>query len=156
MRILDILPEERVVVDRSGSAVRDKSGALRVLSELLAPTVGVEPAKVEALLAEREKLQSTGIGDGVAIPHTSLEAVTARAAALLLCPSGVPFDSIDGADANIILGVVGPKEATGEHLRMLARISRVLRDVKTREALLACESPRQAHELIVSRDQALG
>ena len=112
--------------------------------------------RVAADAAERERLQSTGIGDGVAIPHTSVEAATRRAAALVLSPQGVPFDAIDGANVHIVLGVVGPKDATGEHLRVLARISRLLRDEATRRSLANAPTPGDAFAIIESREQQLG
>src|SRR4051812_48254017 len=121
MRITDILPAESIYVDEA-SVVHVKGDSLRILAELLAPALGCEGQSIERLLAERERLQSTGIGDGVAIPHTSLEAAGRRAAALVICPRGIPFDAIDGGAVNIVLGVIGPKDATGEHLRVLARI----------------------------------
>jgi PTS system nitrogen regulatory IIA component len=156
MRITDILPSERIYVDASGSAVHEKAEALRVLSKLLAPALHADSEAIERLLAERERLQSTGIGDGVAIPHTSLEAAACRAAALVVCPKGVPFDAIDGANVNIVLGVIGPKDATGEHLRVLARISRLLRDEATRKSLSSSATPGDAFQIIASREQQLG
>jgi PTS system nitrogen regulatory IIA component len=155
MRLTDILAVERILVDEPGSVVRDKAAALRILAELLAPAAGVEAASIEHLLAEREGLQSTGIGDGVAIPHTSVEAAPGQAAALLICPRGVPFDAIDGKDVTILFGVVGPRKATGEHLRVLARISRLLRDEPARRQLLACPSPAAVYALIEAQDAEL-
>lgn len=156
MRITEILPAQRIFVDNGGSVVGDKTSAIKKLSELLAPALGCEREALEDLLAERERLQSTGIGDGVAIPHTSVEAASKRAAALVLVPKGVPFDAIDGADVNIVLGVVGPKDATGEHLRILARISRLLRNEATRRALAESVSPDAAYRVIESREEQLG
>lgn len=156
MRITDILPADRIYVDAGGAQIHDKTDALRVLSELLAPALDCLPEAVEQLLMERERLQSTGIGDGVAIPHTSVEAAACRAAALVLCPGGVPFEAIDGGRVKIVLGVVGPKDATGEHLRVLARISRVLRDEATRDALAKAPSPADAFRVLESREQQLG
>ncbi|HLV20155.1 MAG TPA: PTS sugar transporter subunit IIA [Polyangiaceae bacterium] len=148
MRLTDILPADRILVDADGAVVQDKQAALRLLAHLLAPAVGAERAVVEEVLAERERLQSTGIGDGVAIPHASMEAAPRQAAALLLCPGGVPFDALDGEAVTIIFGVVGPRGATGEHLRTLARISRLLRDARTRARLVHADSAQKAHQLI--------
>lgn len=155
MRLCDILSEERILVDSDGGFVRDKSDALRLLAHLISPVLSVEQQRVEQLLTEREQLQSTGIGDGVAVPHTSMQDVTAQAAALLLCPHGVPFNSIDGQPVRIVFGVVGPKAATGEHLKTLARISRLLRNGATRSALADAASPGDAYELIRERDEGL-
>jgi PTS system nitrogen regulatory IIA component len=155
MKLSDILTPERIVVDSDGGFVRQKPDAIRILSHILAPAVGVDQPLIERQLTERERLQSTGIGDGVAIPHTSIDAAPYQAAALLLCPLGVPFDAIDGADVNIIFGVVGPKRATGEHLRTLARISRLLRDPATRDKLAHAQGPEAAYELIEANDAAM-
>lgn len=156
MRLADVLREERILVDAEGERARDKRDVLRVLASLLAPTVGGDEDELLRWFAERETLQSTGIGDGVAIPHTSSELATQQAGALLLFPRGIPFDSIDGKDCTIVFGVVGPKRAAGEHLRLLARISRLLRNPQTRSALVACTSSRAALRLITAQDGAEG
>lgn len=153
MRLSDIITSDRILVDRDG-AVPNKAEALRSLSRLLASAVSSSEEEVLTLLLEREQLQSTGIGDGVAIPHSALEHAEAQAAALLLFPKGIDFDAIDGKPVHIVFGVVGPKRATGEHLRTLARISRLLRDEATRKQLADAESAQSAYELIESHDQA--
>lgn len=152
MRLCEILSVDRILVDADGGSVRNKPDALRVLAELLSPALGIDKSHVEALLLERERLQSTGIGDGVAIPHTAVEEAENQAAALLLLPRGIDFEAIDGASVQIVFGVVGPKRATGEHLRTLARISRLLRDGATRARLLASPSSAAAFELISDHD----
>mgnify|MGYP003575635491 CR=1 FL=1 len=119
MRLCEILSIDRILVDRDGGRVRNKMDARRFLAELLSPALHVEKSLIEALLSERERLQSTGIGDGVAIPHTAVEEAEVQAAALILCPGGIEFEAIDGEKVKIIFGVVGPKRATGEHLRTL-------------------------------------
>jgi nitrogen PTS system EIIA component len=156
MFISDILNESRVFVDHDPRQVRSKTEALRVLSGLLAPGLESEPGAVEELLLAREGLQSTGIGDGVAIPHASIESAPGRVAALVVCPDGVPFDSVDGQDARIIVGVVGPRQTAGEHLRVLARVSRLLRERPLREALTSSTTPAEAYSLIRERDRELG
>jgi len=152
MRLCEILSIDRILVDRDGGRVKNKLDALRFLAELLSPALGVEKSLIEALLSERERLQSTGIGDGVAIPHTAVEEAEAQAAALILCPQGIGFEAIDGEKVNIVFGVVGPKRATGEHLRTLARISRLLRDEGTRDRLISAPSAEAAYQLISQHD----
>jgi PTS system nitrogen regulatory IIA component len=153
MRLSDIITSDRIVVDRQG-ALPNKAEALRALSGLLGSAVGAPQEEVLALLLEREQLQSTGIGEGVAIPHSALEHAEAQAAALLLFPQGIDFDAIDGQPVHIVFGVVGPKRATGEHLRTLARISRLLRDEGTRKQLVNAETSKSAYALIESHDAA--
>lgn len=156
MRLCEILAEDRILVDSDGGAIQTKSDALRLMARMLAPAVDVEPAEVERLLADREKLQSTGIGDGVAIPHASADTAARQAAALLLCPRGVPFDAIDGENVTIIFGVLGPRRATGEHLRTLARISRLLRDESTRTKLKTSAGATEAFRFIEAHEEAMG
>ena len=152
MRLCEILGVERILVDADGAKVKDKADALRTLARLLAPALALEATHVEALLIERERLQSTGIGEGVAIPHTAVGEAETQAAAVILCRQGIDFEAIDGGKVKIIFGVVGPKRATGEHLRTLARISRLLRDPATREQLLAADSSAQVFDLIQTHD----
>jgi PTS system nitrogen regulatory IIA component len=154
MRLSEILSVDRILVDVDGTFVKTKGDALRLLGQMLSPVLGVEQGTVEHLLVERENLQSTGIGDGVAIPHCSLDTAEAQAGALVLCPRGIDFDAIDDEKVEIIFGVVGPKRATGEHLRTLARISRLLRDEQTRLRLLSSPNPAAAYELVRSHEAA--
>jgi nitrogen PTS system EIIA component len=151
MRLSDIITKDRILVDRNG-ALPNKAAALHALAGLLGSAVSAPEAEVLALLLEREQLQSTGIGDGVAIPHSALEHADAQAGALLLFPKGIDFDAIDSQPVHIVFGVVGPKRATGEHLRTLARISRLLRDEGTRKLLANVDSSEAAYELIESHD----
>jgi len=152
MRLCDILTIDRIIVDTDGAQVPNKDAALKKLAEMLSPAVGVPEHEVLDLLLERERLQSTGIGDGVAIPHTALDHAEQQAAALVLCPRGVDFEAIDGKRVNIVFGVVGPKRATGEHLRTLARISRLLRDDGTRSRLVSAASREEVYGLIAAHD----
>jgi nitrogen PTS system EIIA component len=155
MRLCEILSSDRIIVDRA-HMVHDKAGALGALGQLLAPSVGLEAGEVTQRLEEREKLQSTGIGEGIAIPHTSFDAVEQHIAALLLCPPGIDFDAIDGSKVSIIFCVVGPKRSTGEHLRTLARISKLLKNETTRARLVGSQSAGAAYSLIEAEDRALG
>jgi nitrogen PTS system EIIA component len=149
MILTDILSCDRVRVAVRGSGVQTKDEALHALAALLGGGAS-SPGESEfyRVLGEREALQSTGIGDGVAIPHGALENLAGQVAALLICPSGVPFDAIDGGLVFILFAVVGPKRATGEHLKTLARISRLLRDPSFREKLLASSDRTEAYGLI--------
>jgi len=154
MRLCDILSVQRIFVDPKGEETGDKAAVLHRLAELLAAELGVSAEEVRIPLLEREQLQSTGIGDGVAIPHTSLDAATSQTAALLLCPQGVAFEAIDGAPVRIVFGVVGPKRAASEHLKILAKVSRLLRSPETRRRLLESTSPQQAYSLIEEHESS--
>jgi PTS system nitrogen regulatory IIA component len=154
MRFTEILTAERVQVARPDEPVRSKAEVLDRLAVLLANGSGEAPGTIHKVLADREALQSTGIGDGVAIPHGSLEALERQTAAVLLCPGGVEYDSIDGRPARIVVGVVGPRRASGEHLKMLARVSRLLRDGAFRDRLLAAADGPSAFGVIRSEEES--
>lgn len=147
MRLTDILTVDRILVDTSSQSA-SKGQVLAELARLLSGDATYSSQKIEAHLTERERLQSTGIGDGVAIPHTSLEDFQEQRAALILVREGVEFDSIDGKPACIIFGVVGPKRAASEHLKILAKVSRLLKSPETRRRLLEASTREQAYSLI--------
>jgi PTS system nitrogen regulatory IIA component len=151
MRLTDLLTQERVAIRHAtsdGQPAFDKAAALAVLAELLAGGARADSGEVRRVLAEREQLQSTGIGDGVAIPHGALPRLDAQCAALLVVPEGVDFAAIDGVKVNLLFAVIGPKRATGEHLKTLARISRLLRNKEFRERLVGAADSKSAYELI--------
>lgn len=154
MGVIEILTPERVsVASATEGVVRSKLEAIRRLSVLLSHWQStVEPAEIERILSEREKLQSTGVGGGVAIPHGALDRLDHTIGAVLLCPTPIEFDAIDGAPVSILFAVVGPKRATGEHLKTLARVSRLLRDDAFRMRLLAAPTGRAAYMLIAAEE----
>ena len=156
MQLREILSAERIFVDSDGALTADKQHALQLLAKLLAPVVKCDVQTLERRLLEREQLQSTGIGDGVAIPHTSVESAAGQAAALLVCPQGIEFEAIDNKPVYLIFGVVGPRQATGDHLRALARISRLLRDAAVRQKLAGSPSARAALDLIAYQEDTMG
>lgn len=152
MRLVEILAEDRVVVARN---LPGKEAALHAVAHLLARGAAVPEVMVHGVLVEREALQSTGIGDGVAIPHGFLGELVTQVAALMVVPEGVAFDAIDGRPAKIILGVVGPKKgmhAQVEHLRILARVSKVLREPGLREKLIGASDSQAVYDLIRDAD----
>ncbi len=154
MRLTDILTADRVQVATHRDGIRSKPEVIARLAELLAPAASREPPAIQKILADRELLQSTGIGDGVAIPHGSLDTLQQQTAAVLLCPEGVEFEAIDGRPVRIVVGVIGPRRSTGEHLRMLARISRLLRDGSFRDRLLSSPDGALAFQAISHEEEA--
>ncbi len=155
MGVLQILSADRVsVASEAEGLVRSKPEALRRIAELLTRSTDITTAapEVERVLAEREKLQSTGVGGGVAIPHASLEGLERHVGAVLLSPHPIDFDAIDRAPVSILFAVVGPKRAAGEHLKTLARVSRLLRDDEFRKRLLMAPSGAEAFEIIAAEE----
>jgi PTS system nitrogen regulatory IIA component len=163
MRLTDLLTAERVGIEReqkqatsNGAPPLDKNQALARLALMLAGGVHVAAAEVERVLLEREALQSTGIGEGVAIPHGALPQLDAQCAALLIVPDGVEFQAIDGTKVTILFAVIGPKRATGEHLKTLARVSRLLRNKAFRDRLIGAADARAVYDLIAAEEAKPG
>ena len=154
MGVVDILTAERVsVAGVAEGEVRSKTEALARLGALLANGHGFAGAReIESVLVERENLQSTGVGGGVAIPHGVIDRLEAQIGAVLLCPKGIDFDAIDHEPVTILFAVMGPKKATGEHLKTLARVSRLLRLEDFRARLLSQTSGAAAFELLRAED----
>jgi PTS system nitrogen regulatory IIA component len=154
MGVVDILTAERVsVAGATEGEVRSKPDALARLAALLARGhASVAVAEIEGVLSERERLQSTGVGGGVAIPHGVIDRFEMQVGAVLLCPHGIDFDAIDREPVYILFAVMGPKRATGEHLKTLARVSRLLRLDDFRARLLAQPTGAAAFEMLRAED----
>jgi PTS system nitrogen regulatory IIA component len=148
MRLTDLLSPERVGIKRDDGEPFDKEMAIARLATLIGARDGVSVAEIEHALLERERLQSTGIGEGVAIPHGALPQLSEQVAALLIVPSGVDFQAIDDASVRILFGVITPKRATGEHLKTLARVSRLLRNKDFRARLVGSPTAQAVYDLI--------
>jgi PTS system nitrogen regulatory IIA component len=154
MGVSEILSPDHVsVASEAEGLVRSKAEALRRLAALLSRHQTSAPAdEIERVLTDRERLQSTGVGGGVAIPHGAIDRLDHTVGAVLLCPAPIDFDAIDGAPVSILFAVIGPKRATGEHLKTLARVSRLLRDDGFRARLLAAKSGKAAFALIAAEE----
>jgi nitrogen PTS system EIIA component len=150
MRLTDILSEERVTTALTATT---KEEALSALAQLFtADDPALDARAVYEVLSERERLASTGIGSGVAIPHGRIGQLERLRAAIAISPSGIPFEAIDGAPVRIVVGVLAPQHHTGDHLRVLARVSRLLRSQQVRESLLAAADAHAAFEIIARAD----
>ncbi|NRA35728.1 MAG: PTS sugar transporter subunit IIA [Polyangiaceae bacterium] len=156
MLIIELLSLDRIVVDPDGTQAKDKSSAIHILADSLASGVGQPAELVEEALQLREELGSTGVGGGVAIPHAYLADAPTHQLSLLIVPTGVEFDSIDGEPSRILMGLVGPKSAAAAHLRALARISRLLRDEGRRDQLMACTTPELVYDCLERMDAEIG
>jgi PTS system nitrogen regulatory IIA component len=150
---LHALLTEDTILDRLDARSRDD--VLREMVEHLAPRAAVEPAEdVLAKLLEREKLGTTAIGGGVAIPHCKVSGLKAPLVALGVSRAGVPFDAADGKPVHLIFLVVSPLENPDVNLGLLASIAKLVRHsgslasklVKGRTAKKRLEILRRAEE----------
>ena len=135
---------------------RDKKGSIKELVELLARSGEVKPKDKEFLvkiLFDRERLGSTGIGQGVGIPHGKSSNVKKLIGAVGISKPGVEFDSLDGEPAHIFFLLIAPQESAGPHLKALARISRLLKDKYFRDMLKNAPDAKELIRIISREDQ---
>jgi PTS system nitrogen regulatory IIA component len=137
MKIMEILAKDAVILDLGVQSKRE------VLAEMAAALAKVEPQiaadRLLEVLLEREALQSTGIGEGVAIPHGKLGGLDRLVATFARSREGVEFDSIDGQPTHHFFLLVVPEHSGGQYLKALARISRFFRDAAFRQRLFEGE-----------------
>lgn len=104
-------------------------------------------------LKDREEILSTGIGEGLAIPHAKMDEIDEFKAAFARLPDGVDFKSLDGKPAHLVFLLLSPKGEAGKHVRVLARVSRILKNASFRERLLEAETDDAIYDLIVEADE---
>ncbi len=150
MKIQDIVSPEAIVDDLRADS---KEGVLRELSEVIATIVPKLSAdSLAAILMERESLGSTGIGDGVAIPHGKVGGIEHLVAAFGRSRNGVQFHSLDGKPAHLFFLIVAPEYSAGMHLKALARISRLLKDERFRRSLLEAKDVGELRRILHEED----
>jgi PTS system nitrogen regulatory IIA component len=146
-----VLTRETVVLNLQSE---DKDGIIEELIDVLVAAGKIEDRKA-ALKAvmEREKKMSTGLQNGIAIPHGKTDTVESLIAALGMKKAGIAFDSLDGQPAQIILITLSPVSRTGPHIQFLADISRTLHDAKVRQRVLDAATEEDVLEILAG-DQA--
>jgi PTS system nitrogen regulatory IIA component len=150
MKITDILVREGSILDLTSST---KDGLLAEMAgRLAAVETGLGADRLLEVLKERESLQSTGIGEGVAIPHGKIGGLDRLVATFARSTGGVDFDSIDGQPTHLFFLLVVPEQSGGQHLKALARISRFFRDASFREKLLVADELDQIFRAIEEED----
>ena len=148
MKLVDVLKPDAVVADLAGRT------APEVLAELCRPVagrLGLEPDRLVQVLLDRERLGSTSVGEGVAIPHGRLPGLPALVAAFGRSP-GVDFRAVDGRPVRLFLALFAPENAAGAHVKVLARVSRLFRSAPFREAILAAPDAAAIYQLIEAED----
>ena len=100
--------------------------------------------QVERALVVREKSMTTGMEHGIAIPHAAIDGIDDLVAVLGLNPAGIPFETLDGEPARIVIGLIIPRSKKLAHIKTLAEIAKLLSKAEVRERLLACTTPSEA------------
>lgn len=146
MKLTDYLSEPGISMDLKGA---DKSEILRNLVALLTKTVQVnDTEKIISTLEEREKLKTTGIGSGIAIPHCKSDEVDNVHIVVGISKPGIDFQALDEQPAHFFFLLVAPEKAGSEHLKASAKIVRLFREPDFRKSLLQCETAGEVIEYI--------
>ena len=150
MKVMDIFRKEYIV---EGLKSKSKREVLAELSGVfLQGNVKYNHEEMINTLLEREKLGSTGIGDGVAIPHGKLANLEELVVSFGRSKEGVEFDAMDGRPAHIFFLLMAPEDTTGKHLKALAKISKMLKDSSFRKKLLEAKSKDELYTIITEKD----
>lgn len=154
MRISEMLDARAVSAEIAATGKRD------VLDELAQAVAAAHPelnrGKVVQTLLDREKLGSTGVGEGIAIPHGKLAGLNRIVVGFGRSRKGINFDAIDGKPVHLLFVLLAPEDSPGTHLKALARISRLLKDLPFRKRLLDAGDAAELYEVIRREDEAIG
>jgi fructose-specific phosphotransferase system IIA component len=145
MKISDILTEDLVVAGLKGSSKNDVIDAMVDLVAL-SPKV-LDKEKVRSAILERERIMSTGVGNGFAIPHGKTDAVAEIVAAFAVTEEEIDYDSLDEKPVRLVFLLVGKDNLVGPHIKLLSRISRLMNKEEFRKRLLLVTSPKEIIEL---------
>ncbi|MBQ9090760.1 MAG: PTS sugar transporter subunit IIA [Anaerotignum sp.] len=152
MRISELLKKESIAI---GKQPRDKASAIDQLVELLAKSGNLkDKGKFKQAILEREKLSTTGIGEGIAIPHGKSSAVKKAALAAMVVPKGVDFESADGQDTHLLFMIAVPENGTNLHLEVLERLAAMLMHEDFRKKLMEVKNPGEFLKIISAEEEA--
>ncbi len=150
MRILDFLRRDAVIASLEATTKQ------QVLIEMVEPIAManscIDQAQLVATLIEREKMGSTGIGGGIAIPHGKLDGLDRLEASFAKSSKGVDFNSMDGKPAHLFFLIVAPRNSAADHLKALARVSRVFKDPVLKDRLRNADSSAEIYQILEESD----
>lgn len=145
MDITQLLAADRIITLKTET----KDDALKALVKVLGKTSAVAKEKELAkAIMERERILSTGVGSGIAVPHAKIASVREFVAALGISKAGVPFDSQDHLPVHIMIMVAGPEGQNEEYLRILARFTHILKSEQTQKRILEAKKPEQVMAIL--------
>ncbi len=150
MKILDVLLKEAILSDLKAD---DKKGVLEELVTPVARIADINHDYLVKVLMERERLGSTGIGEGIGIPHGKVKDLESLVLGFGLSKKGVDFDSMDGRPAHIFFLLLTPENSTGLHLKLLARISRILKNDLFKQKLLGATNRDEIYSIIKEEEE---
>lgn len=150
MKITDFINLQSVIPALQS---RDKSAAIEEMAGYLADCYSqLDRQKVLDVLRDRERISTTAIGEGVAIPHGKLAGVDRVLGVFARSPEGVDFASLDGEPTHLFFALIAPENAAADHLKALARISRLLKDDVFRRRLNEAQTQQKLYQIIAEED----
>ncbi len=153
MKITDFLTPAKIIPDLRG---KEKTAILNEIAEWMASQDGsLDARKLFEVLLEREKVSSTAIGEGVAIPHGKMPGVEGVSGLFARSLQGVNFDSMDGGPTYLFFLLIAPENSAADHLKALARISRLLKNPGFRARLMRERTREEIFEAISEEDQKI-
>lgn len=153
MKLGEFLEEKNIILQLKAG---DKTGVLEELAEVVACNdSSIEKDELVKVLVERERLGTTGIGDGVAIPHGKLSGLAHPVVSFARSIKALDFDSMDGNPTHLFFLLIAPENSSGVHLQVLARIARILKNSSFRSRLMECSTRGELYQAIVAADEEL-
>ncbi|MBU0474192.1 MAG: PTS sugar transporter subunit IIA [Bacteroidetes bacterium] len=150
MKIVEILKLEEIKIDFTGTT-KDS-----VLNEMIDSFIGdsrvLDIEKVRTVVLEREKIMSTGVGNGFAIPHGKTNMVSEMVAGFGVLKNPIEFEALDGNPVNLIFLLIGQEDAVGQHIKMLSRISRIMNQENIRTKLANANSGEEILQIFDEQD----
>lgn len=150
MKLLDFLTQQTIITDLKFS---DKKAVLEELSLPVSALTRLDHKEILRVLMERENLGSTGIGGGIAIPHGKLKNLQNPILGIGLSRKGVNFDTMDGKPAHLFFLLLTPDNSTDLHLKLLARISKILKNEVFKEKITRAAKPEEILQLLADTDE---
>src|SRR5262245_20632512 len=152
MKFADFVSREAIRADLTAD---DKEGVIREMTQALLAAGKIQPEEHDSIIKailKREELGSTGIGRGVAVPHTKHPSVQRLIGTVAVSSEGVDFDSLDGEKVNLFFLLISPPDRPGDHLRALENVSRQLRDDTFCKFLKQARNPEEILQLLDEAD----
>ncbi|MBU1862301.1 MAG: PTS sugar transporter subunit IIA [Candidatus Omnitrophica bacterium] len=149
MRLRDILKKDAIVANLKSST---KEEVLKELVDNLGDDIR-DKKKIVKILIERENMGSTGLGQGIAVPHGKTDDIDKIIATIGMSKQGIEFNSLDGEPVYIFFLLIASKKSAGPHLKALARISRILRDASFCGILKKAKDKEEIYRLIIKEDE---
>lgn len=150
MNIADLITRDLVVLDVDATCAKQ---AFRTAAEKIAPVTPLENREVIDALVERERLGTTGVGDGVSVPHARLAKLNGAVGVFLRLAHPIDMDAVDEQPISLMFVVLAPEDANNEHLKVLSRVARVLRSPQNKQRLIESADRDAVYEVLVSEDR---